>query len=86
MIGFTDLLNHQIKEPVYKNYLDSIMTSSKTLLDLINDLLDLSKIEAGKMKIHYDQVNIISVFNEIRLLFSLKVIQSQLDFFIDIDS
>lgn len=86
VIGFTDLLNHQIKEPVYKNYLDSIMTSSKTLLDLINDLLDLSKIEAGKMKIHYDQVNIISVFNEIRLLFSLKVIQSQLDFFIDIDS
>ena len=86
VIGFADLLNHQLKEQVYKNYLDSIMTSSKSLLDLINDLLDLSKIEAGKMKIQYEPVDINSVFDEIRHLFSLKIIQSQLDFIIDIDS
>jgi PAS domain S-box-containing protein len=86
VIGFADLLDHQLKEPVYKNYLDSIITSSKSLLDLLNDLLDLSKIEAGKMKIQYEPVNIISVFDDIRHLFSLKIVQSQLDFIVDIDS
>ena len=53
ILGFTDLLRKgadRIDESERQDYLDTIYTSGRHLLDLINDILDLSKIEAGQMK------------------------------------
>ena len=53
IIGFTTLaLNHISEQAMVKTYLDKIKSSSNHLLSLINDVLDMSRIESGKMKIN----------------------------------
>lgn len=85
VLGFSELLASQITDEKHKNYLSSIQSSGKSLLTLINDILDLSKIEAGKMELHYEAVNPNSIFKEIEQIFSLRIMEKGLDFFIDID-
>lgn len=54
IIGLTHLANDEAKLPVVKEYLHKIDTSSKFLLGLINDILDMSKIENGDLTLKYD--------------------------------
>ena len=64
IIGFAEVLEDTLKGPngivdeKRKRYIYNIITSSRRLLDLINDLLDLAKIEAGRMEVRVDTVNI----------------------------
>lgn len=64
VIGFAELLEETLKDrtgPVdekRKRYISHIITSSRRLLDLINDLLDLAKIEAGRMDLTPNPINI----------------------------
>lgn len=85
VLGFSDLLHSQIQDPVLKGYLNSIKSSGETLLNLLNDILDLSKIEAEKMKINTTVVNLFSVFDEIKHIFSLKALEKGLDYSFTID-
>ncbi|OEU62004.1 MAG: hypothetical protein BA867_07890 [Desulfobacterales bacterium S5133MH16] len=84
VLGFTDLLNSLITDKRQKNYLESIQSSGKSLLTLINSILDLSKIEAGKIELQCAPVNPYSIFDEIKHIFSLKTSEKHLDFIIDI--
>lgn len=72
VLGITDLLFLQITDDIQRNYLDTIKSSSKTLLTLIDDILDLSKIEAGKLKFNFCYVNLESVIDEVENIFSLR--------------
>jgi signal transduction histidine kinase len=61
IIGFTDLVREQ--EPLMESakrlaFLDNVNTSARHLLNLINDLLDLAKVESGKMKLHFERVDL----------------------------
>lgn len=49
VLGFADILSGLIADVKQKQYLSSIQSSGKSLLGLINDILDLSKVEAGKL-------------------------------------
>ncbi|HUP92404.1 MAG TPA: ATP-binding protein [Solimonas sp.] len=51
IFGFSRLLQGRIKDPVADRYVAAITTSARSLLALINDILDLSKIEAGRLEI-----------------------------------
>ena len=86
VLGYSELLNTMIKDPTQKNYLDSILLSGKNLLSLINDILDLSKIEAGKFELHYTEVNAKAFFNEFKRIFALKLSEKGLDFTVDFSS
>ncbi|MDH5681409.1 MAG: ATP-binding protein, partial [Spirochaetota bacterium] len=70
ILGFTEILNARLKDPVEKDYLDSIASSGKTLLRLINDILDLSKVEAGRIELEYSEVDIKSILHDIKQIFS----------------
>jgi signal transduction histidine kinase len=62
IIGFSEMMQHEALGPVgstrYRAYADDINRSGMHLLELVNDLLDLSKIEAGKMELVEDLVDI----------------------------
>lgn len=79
ILGFSELLKNEIKEGKARKYLDGIMSSGKNLLNLINDILDLSKIEAGKMEIKNSPVMIHSVMNELKEIFILKSSEKNID-------
>lgn len=85
ILGFTDILKDKIHDPQSKSYIDSIYASGKTLLYIINDILDLSKIEANKMNLVYAPVNLESLFKEIQSIFQHKIEEKQLIFTVDID-
>lgn len=83
ILGFTEILINKIDNPKYISYLKTINTSGKTLLSIINDLLDLSKIEAGMLILHPEPVNLLKVIDDIKLMFSQKIEEKGLDFLTD---
>jgi two-component system sensor histidine kinase/response regulator len=85
VIGFSELLSKSLKESKYINYVDSIRIAGRSLLKLINDILDLSKIEAGMMEIQRAPTNLRSIFKEIQQIFKQKIESKRLDFIIEID-
>jgi len=85
IIGFSELLAKQIKDPVHKDYLNSIIKGGEALLSIINDILDLSKIEAGKLEIVLESTDIKELAKEMESIFSIKMIQKNLHFKLDID-
>jgi anti-sigma regulatory factor (Ser/Thr protein kinase) len=72
VIGFTELLEKTPTSNIQKKYLNSIKISSKVLLVLINDVLDLSKIEAGKVLVTYKPMYISSLCDELNTIFESK--------------
>ena len=84
IIGFTELLNEQIKDPKLKSFTKTIQSAGNNLLVLINDILDLSKIEAGKLQIEKVPCNPHDLFSELRDIFSIKIREKNIDFIFDI--
>ncbi|OQY56279.1 MAG: hypothetical protein DRR08_02530 [Candidatus Parabeggiatoa sp. nov. 2] len=85
VIGFSELLSSLITEKKHKSYLDSIQTAGKSLLTLINDILDLSKIEAGRLEIQYEMINPSTIFNELKQIFAVKIAEKNLELIVEID-
>ncbi len=85
IIGFTELLNEQIKEHKLKSFVQTIQSAGHNLLALVNDILDLSKIEAGKMNIEKKPCNPHDLFTDLSNIFMMGVREKKLDFILDID-
>jgi two-component system sensor histidine kinase EvgS len=84
ILGFTELLSSSVKDEQQQSWLQAIQSGGKSLLTLINDILDLSKIEAGKLEIQYHPVNPHTIFNEIRQIFAMRISEKNLEFITDI--
>jgi PAS domain S-box-containing protein len=68
IIGFTEMLHDEVigpTPPEQKEYLTDILASARHLLQLINDILDLSKIEAGKMEFQPEDIDLEAVIQEV---------------------
>ena len=85
IIGFAEILDKEITNPVHKEYLSSIKKGGNALLAIINDILDLSKIEAGKLNIKKETINPSKMFLEIESIFHGKIISKNISFIVEID-
>ncbi len=87
ILGFGDILQEKTKDnPQFDEFVNGIQVAGKNLLKLINDILDLSKVEAGKMDIHLEPVSIQNLLDEIEQIFRLSAQQKGLELKIHIDS
>lgn len=73
IIGFSEILKTKDLDIKILNSINSINVSGKSLLNLINDILDLSKIESGKMTLRHTPVNLKDLFNEIEIIFRDRI-------------
>ncbi|MBP5672660.1 MAG: response regulator [Victivallales bacterium] len=86
IIGFTELLCKDYGTPeMKKQYLDSIAFSGKMLMELINDILDLSKLEADKMQFNYDYHDFPELINSLIMVFKNQTDQKGLKLIANID-
>ena len=84
IIGFTSLAaSHVDNKEKVKEYLSKISTSSEHLLSLINDILDMSRIESGKVKINENPLHLPDLLHDIRTIVQPNIASKQLDFLID---
>ncbi len=68
ILGFAELLSlENIDDLQRKKYAGIITESGKKLLDIINDILDLSKIEAGEINLNFEEFDVVQLFNDIYL-------------------
>ncbi|QEE16613.2 ATP-binding protein [Promethearchaeum syntrophicum] len=68
IIGFTDVILERISGEINEEqdkYLTHVKTSAMLLLDLINDILDITKIESGKMELNIEEVNLSQIISQV---------------------
>ncbi len=83
IVGMTRLLIDKSPKPEQMKYLNAIRKASDNLLVIINDILDLSKIEAGKIIIEKIDFSISELLNSLREIMMIKAEEKNLDFYIE---
>jgi two-component system cell cycle sensor histidine kinase PleC len=76
ILGFSEVMKKQVLGPIenatYRDYVSDIHASGEHLLNLINEILDLSRIEAGRHELYEEPVNLVNVVEECRHLMQLR--------------
>jgi PAS domain S-box-containing protein len=88
IIGFSDILdgeNFGTLNETQKHYLSNIHKSGKYLLEIINDILDISKIEAKEMKLYIEQFAVSDVIKDVQSLMIPLAAKKNINFVCDID-
>jgi len=85
IIGFTELLQGTNLSNQQIDYASTIQKSAKSLLEIINDILDLSKIESGKTEITKSEFNIIDIIEDIINLLSPTALEKDIEIFYRIE-
>ncbi|MBQ7562708.1 MAG: amino acid permease [Lachnospiraceae bacterium] len=84
IIGYTNLAEQEGVSPEQmREYLKKIKGSSAHLLALINDVLEMSRIESGKMELELIAVDLKKTLNEVKDLFATQMAEKKIDFFVD---
>lgn len=82
IIGFSSLISGQvhgvITAPKYIEYADDIQNAGRHLLHIVNDLLDMSRIEAGKIDIYLEAFDILETYEQIERLLRERIIEAGL--------
>ncbi|MEZ8368155.1 response regulator [Vibrio splendidus] len=85
IIGLSSLLSEMDMPKEQKEYINMLNTSSLTLLDLINDILDYSKIEAGRLELQQEPMKMMGIAADVESTFRVKAEQKGLRFQLAID-
>lgn len=88
IIGFSEMMERQLLGPIgtekYLEYIGGIRQSGEHLLDLISDILDMSKIEAGKYELHVEKFNIAKVIRMAAHMMEGRALDSEIKLNINI--
>ncbi|MCP4130651.1 MAG: response regulator [bacterium] len=84
ILGYSKVLTNLVLDQEHKKNLEIIQTNGKNLLTLINDILDLSKIEANKLKIVYTPIDFDNFLKEIMYTFSIKIKEKGIELLMEI--
>lgn len=85
VIGFTELLTYTDLNPEQKQYVQNTLTSANSLLKIINDILDLSKIEAGKLELDEERIDLIELLETTAAILQNSAYKKNIDFLLNID-
>jgi len=80
ILGFSELLQGELMDAKHQKYIQSIRTSASSLLQLINDILDMSKIEAGVLELHPEPMDSWEICDFIQTLFSEAALKKNIGF------
>lgn len=86
VLGMNEMILEESTEEGVKNYAHDVKDSSMLLLSIVNDLLDSSKIESGKMELVEDRYEMGSLLNDLYNMSSIKAKEKKLDLQFEIDS
>lgn len=84
ILGFSEILYNKIESPQHKKMIESILNSGNLLLALLNDILDLSKIEADKIELKEHPVDALRIVNEIQTLYFEKTLNKGVSLSVDV--
>lgn len=85
ILGYVELLTSLVEDDIQRHYLNAIRENSNQLLDLINDILDLSKIDANKILIEQNNFNLLDLINSVVKIFTPAINAKKLDLLVEID-
>ncbi|MBO5487663.1 MAG: response regulator, partial [Eubacterium sp.] len=85
VMGMNEMILRECEDESIREYAVNIQSAGKTLLSLINDILDLSKIEAGKMELVENEYHLSAVLNNVVNMVQVKAKQKNLDFEVEVD-
>ena len=84
VLGYSELMKDQLMGPIgserYRNYAQNIHLSASHLLEIINDILDLSKVEAGSQELREEAVALVQVFNTCQTIIAPRAEEAGLAF------
>lgn len=86
VLGFSEILSKQIVDPKQKTFINNINSAGTTLLSLINSVLDLARIEAGKIELELVPTSIRKLFSETTSVFAGMIEQKNVAFIEKVDS
>ena len=86
IFGFTQLLSETVRQPLERQYVHAIKQSGQALLDLIDDVLDLSRIEAGKLQLNPRPTDVAEVVDQVLLMFQPMATERGLALVADLDA
>lgn len=86
IVGMTDIILREELPQNVKQYLNNIKSSGDALLTIINDILDISKIESGKLDIIEDNYEPLSMFQDLSMIFLNRIGDKPVELLYDIDA
>jgi signal transduction histidine kinase/CheY-like chemotaxis protein/HPt (histidine-containing phosphotransfer) domain-containing protein len=85
MLGFTNLLRRTELDATQREYVQNIHSAGENLLVLVNDILDLSKIEAGMMQLEESRFSMQSLISSVSSMFAEKLKEKDIQFSVEFD-
>lgn len=88
IIGFSEIMQNEtfgeLGNPKYLEYLSDIHLSARHLLEIINEVLDMSKIEAGRLELYEEKINIHELIQAVTRIMDSRAFSSSLEIIVDI--
>ncbi|MBQ7765234.1 MAG: response regulator [Lachnospiraceae bacterium] len=85
MVGMTEMILREDDQNKIKEYAADVQGATKSLLSIINDILDITKIEAGKMAIVPVEYSLSNMLDEVTGMMDFKAKEKSLDFYVEVD-